>query len=125
MGGLGVYLEEISCIDSLAILENNRVMCNRLLEYICNKDGSPSRLCNFNVMQNRTNPRARKTAHMDKLLSPFPLTLGHLKVCRSADFRKAHRNVNPSSLKCRQQDLKKKFVIPAVEGEVVQRTLED
>lgn len=69
----------------------------RALEYVCSKSGSPSSVCNFNVVNSETNPRPSKDHIM---LSPYPLTVGRLLICRTADFRKAHRIVNPGHLEC-------------------------
>ncbi len=87
----------------------------RLLEYICKKDGGPSSVCDFNVVSSETNPRAFKTNHTQKLLSPYPLTVGLLKVCTTTNFRKAHRNVDPSDLQCSESHLQR-FLVPDIEG---------
>lgn len=84
----------------------------RPLKYICNGDGL---VCDSNVVSEETNPRAFKSKLTDTLLTPYPMTVGLLKVCTTTDFRKAHRNMDPSGLECHEWH-PKRFVVPDVEG---------
>lgn len=67
---------------------------NRPLEHIC-RGGS---VCDYDVIHNNT--RAFLVNGSLILPTRYPLTAGILRRCVTPDFRKAHRRLNPSNLKC-------------------------
>ena len=55
-------------------------------------------MCDYDVIQN--NRRAFMEGDSWVFPTYYPLTAGILRNCTTPDFRKAHRKLNPSNLKC-------------------------
>lgn len=69
----------------------------RALEYIC---GGNTSVCDYNVIHHNQRERASDSGDSWILPTPYPLMTGRLKTCKTTNFRKSHRKLKPTALKC-------------------------
>lgn len=68
-------------------------------------------MCDYDVIHKNPRERLSDSGNSRILPTPYPLTTGYLKTCKTTDFRKSHRKYAPSTFKCSNVALKR-FLAP-------------
>ena len=106
-GSMALY---VSTFKYLVVSYSETLLSCRVMEYIC---GENSSACDYSVFLHNPREKIGDPALGDWriLPSPYPLTTGRLKICKTLDFRKTHRKLNPGYLKC-SNVIPKRVVMP-------------